>query len=76
MKYEFVFQLFYDTLMIDILLLYPICQFIMYMIMVSVEKYRYPQKNPDTDTNPPSLNLSEGEMEMLRTAMKDCSPTV
>ena len=44
MKYEFVFQLFYDTLMIDILLLYPICQFIMYMIMVSVEKYRYPQK--------------------------------
>jgi len=76
MKYEFVFQLFYDTLMIDILLLYPICQFIMYMIMVSVEKYRYPQKNPDTDTNPPSLNLSEGEMEMLRTAMNDCSPTV
>ena len=29
MKYEFVFQLFYDTLMIDIELLYPICQFIM-----------------------------------------------
>ena len=44
--------------------------------MVSVEKYRYPQKFPDTDTNPPSLNLGEGEMEMLRTAMNDCSPTV
>ena len=29
MKYEFVFQLFYDTLMIDIELLYPIYQFIM-----------------------------------------------